>query len=71
MAGYPDPVKYVGWAHGLLFILYILVVLQATFLRKWPWGKTFYAFVASLIPFGTFVFDKKLKKEQKEMVLQL
>jgi integral membrane protein len=30
---------------------------------KWSFGKTTMAFIASLLPFGTFVLDKRLKKE--------
>lgn len=61
---FPLAVKYTGWAHGLLFILYIAALFDAYNDRKWPIVKAFYGFIASLLPFGTFVFDKTLKKEQ-------
>jgi integral membrane protein len=54
------PNKIIGMAHGLLFVLYILLVLKASFQYKWPLMKTFWAFLASIIPFGTFYADKKL-----------
>ncbi len=56
----PEPNYIVGMAHGVLFILYIVLVIQVAFLHKWSLGKIFWAFVASLVPFGTFYADKKL-----------
>ncbi|MBP9187385.1 MAG: DUF3817 domain-containing protein [Bacteroidia bacterium] len=56
-------VKYLGWAHGALFVVYILTLLQATINAKWGFGKFVWAGFASLIPFGTFILDKQLKKE--------
>jgi integral membrane protein len=47
-------------AHGLLFVLYILLVIKLAVKDKWPILKTFWAFLASIVPFGTFYADKKL-----------
>jgi integral membrane protein len=58
--GMPLPNYIVGMAHGLLFILYVGLVLQISFLQKWAILKTGLALLASLIPFGTFYADKKL-----------
>jgi len=54
------PNKVIGMAHGLLFVLYILLVIIVSRQKKWPLLKTFWAFLASIIPFGTFYADKKL-----------
>ena len=62
-AGLPEAVKYVGWAHGVLFVLFGIFLLMVWVQYKWSFGKTTMAFVASLLPFATFVLDKKLKKE--------
>jgi integral membrane protein len=62
-AGKPEFVKYVGWAHGVLFVLYLIFLLQAWIKQRWKFGKVIKAFVASLLPFGTFVMDKQLKTE--------
>lgn len=59
----PEPVKYNGWLHGVLFVLFAIAVIRVWILRKWPFRRAFIAGIASLIPFGTFVFDKSLKKE--------
>lgn len=62
---YPLLVKYVGWVHGALFIAYVLLLISAAIAAGWKLGKIAWAFVASLIPFGTFILDKQLKQELK------
>jgi integral membrane protein len=59
----PLAVKYTGWAHGVLFVLYMLLLLLVWIELKWKFTKVLWAFVASLIPFGTFILDKQLQKE--------
>lgn len=67
VAEIPEPVKYVGWAHGLLFILFGLLLLQVWVVKKWSFGKVCLAFIASLVPFGTFWLDRKLKEEELQI----
>jgi integral membrane protein len=54
----PQPNYIVGLAHGVFFILYIFLLLQVSILHRWNVFKIFMAFLASLIPFGTFYADK-------------
>ena len=61
----PQPNYVVGLAHGILFVLYIFLLLQVSFLHRWSIFKMFMAFIASLIPFGTFYADKVLFRELK------
>lgn len=56
----PQPNYIVGLAHGILFVLYIVLLLQVSFLHRWNIFKMSLAFLASLIPFGTFYADKVL-----------
>ncbi|WP_299821172.1 DUF3817 domain-containing protein [uncultured Pontibacter sp.] len=63
--GIPELVKYVGWAHGVLFIAYMFALLQVTLEHKWSVGKVAAAFVASLLPFGPFILDKKLLQNEE------
>lgn len=58
----PEPVKMVGWAHGLLFILYLIGVAQARFTLHWTIKQLFFATLASVIPFGPFIIDRKYLK---------
>lgn len=64
IAGNPQLVLYTGWIHGLLFMLYILALISVKINAEWKFRKTFIAFLASLIPFGTFILDKSLRKEE-------
>ena len=57
----PTAVKITGMAHGVLFVAYCL--LLAVCMKKFAWTLKFgvYLFIATLIPFGTFVTDRKIK----------
>ncbi len=59
----PQPNYIVGSAHGILFVLYIVLLLQVAFIHRWNSIKIFMAFLASLIPFGTFYADKVLFRQ--------
>jgi integral membrane protein len=65
MLDFPLMVKYVGWIHGALFIAYVLLMINASIQAGWKFGRVIWAFVASLLPFGTFVLDRQLKRELK------
>jgi integral membrane protein len=56
----PQPNYVVGLAHGILFVLYIVLLIQVSILHRWNIFKMLMAFIASLIPFGTFYADKVL-----------
>jgi len=62
LAGNPLAVKYTGWAHGLLFVAYLALALWVKEQENWPFKYLIYAFLAAFFPFGTFLFDKWLKK---------
>ena len=62
-AHYPLAVQYGGWLHGLLFVLYMLLLAMVWQQYKWGFGKVLWAFAASLIPFGSFVLDRQLKNQ--------
>jgi integral membrane protein len=59
----PQPNYIVGLAHGMLFVLYIVLLVQVSFLHRWNILKMLMAFLASLIPFGTFYADKVLFRQ--------
>lgn len=65
----PLAVKYVGWAHGLLFVLYVGLAYYAKEVYNWPFRKFFFAFIAAFLPLGTFIYDKQLKKEEEQLSL--
>ncbi|WP_126428639.1 DUF3817 domain-containing protein [Brevibacillus marinus] len=58
----PEPVTVLGWLHGLLFVLYLLAAVHATIVQRWPLLRLLAAVIASLLPFGPFVFDARLRR---------
>lgn len=66
--GIDAAVKYVGWLHGLLFILFVAAILLAGIERKWSIWKMALFFIAALLPFGPFVAEKKLLRNDPEAV---
>jgi integral membrane protein len=65
MAGLPLAVKITGWLHGLLFLAFCMVLLEAQQARKWPMRWTAVVLIAALLPFGPFVIDRRLRSEDK------
>lgn len=61
---YPLMVKYVGWAHGALFIAYVALLLACCVKYGWAFKRAVLFFMASLLPFLPFAVEKQLKKEQ-------
>ena len=62
----PQPNYVVGLAHGILFVLYIVLLFQVSLIHRWNIFKMFMAFLASLVPFGTFYADKVLFRKISE-----
>jgi integral membrane protein len=63
LADQPIAVRYVGWIHGILFVAFMGAACDAYTKYHWPFKRLLYAFLAALLPFGTFIFDRWLKKE--------
>ena len=66
-ADMPMAVKIIGYMHGFLFIGFVLLAWETKNNLNKSFGWFGLAFLASLLPFGTFVLDKQLKKEEKIM----
>ena len=62
--GMPEVVRVVGGIHGGLFLLYVGLLAVIHFRHRWSFIFSLYAFVASIIPFGTFVLDKQLREKE-------
>jgi integral membrane protein len=63
MAGLPLAVRIVGMAHGVLFIVFVLVLVWVSIARAWPARRWLLAFVSSIVPFGMLFFDRSLRRE--------
>lgn len=64
LAGMPKAVTIVGSVHGFLFVLFCAALFLAWRKRGWDYDKVALAFLASIIPFGTFWLDRKLRQEE-------
>jgi len=60
----PQAVKIFGWIHGALFISYLYLAFEIMGILKKDFTWFAKAFAAAILPCGTFVFDKQLKKEE-------
>ncbi len=65
-ANLPMAVTIVGGLHGVLFVAFMVLAWEVKGEHKKDWAWYFKAFIASLLPFGTFVMDKHWKREQAE-----
>ena len=58
----PLMVKYTGWAHGVLFVACVFQLLYVAYLLKWDVLRIILGFIASLLPFGPFLFERSISK---------
>ncbi len=58
----PEPNYVIGMAHGILFILYNLLILRYAKLKNWNVKEITILSFLSLVPFGTFYGDYKYLK---------
>lgn len=69
-ANLPIAVKIVGSIHGALFVLFCVALLRTMLIAKWPLSRGAIAFIASLIPFGPFVVDRRMAQYDAEFQAQ-
>ncbi|NPA72411.1 MAG: DUF3817 domain-containing protein [Gammaproteobacteria bacterium] len=60
LMGMPEFVSIIGPIHGILFITFALVLLNARTNGLLDSKQMMMGFIASLIPFGSFVFKAKV-----------
>jgi integral membrane protein len=65
MLGMPQMVSIVGAAHGGLWLAYLASVLEVKLALGWGWLRVTQAVVASVLPFGPFVLEPRLRAEQE------
>lgn len=61
LLAYPLAVKIAGMAHGILFILFCILLIEAWRQTNWSFKESLLFFVASLVPFGTFYTKNRIK----------
>jgi integral membrane protein len=63
LAHWPLAVKVVGWAHGVLFVWFVISLWRAKRDARLSFGQALAVLVAALLPFGPFVIDRRLARE--------
>lgn len=64
LMGMPKVVTVVGAIHGILFLAYVAQLAKLRTTLHWDHKFSFSAFLASLLPFGPFLFDKHLREKE-------
>lgn len=65
--GMPLAVKWVGWAHGMLFMALGALLLLAMLRAALPFKLAVIVGVAALLPAGPFFVDRLLKRHQESL----
>ena len=58
----PEPNYVIGMIHGILFVIYNLLILKHSKLKNWSIREIIFLCFLSLVPFGTFYGDHKYFK---------
>jgi len=56
----PDFIGFLGPIHGIAFLVYLVLVLQIREGQGWNLWQTLLVIVASALPFGGFVVERRL-----------
>ena len=64
MLGNPAVVKLLGMPHGILFVAYVVLANIIAEEVNWSAKVRIYAFIAAVLPFGTFVFEHNFLKKK-------
>jgi integral membrane protein len=64
--GEPMAVRVAGSLHGVLFIVYAVMVLVVARAMGWPGRLVGLGLLAALLPLGPFWFDARLKREGRD-----
>ena len=67
MMGIAIVTKIVGMIHGLLFIVFLVILMQAAQKHNFAMKESAIFFIASLIPFGTFFTDRRLRELEEKI----
>src|SRR5690349_8829925 len=65
LAGMPQAVTLAAWLHGLLFMAFCIALTQAHQECRWTLARSGTVLLAALLPFGPFVIDARLRREEE------
>ncbi|KUL34881.1 hypothetical protein ADL22_29495 [Streptomyces sp. NRRL F-4489] len=67
--GYDKLVMPLGLLHGILFTIFLVLLLDAWNRTKWPFKRVAFFFLLAVLPFGGLYADKVLKREEEAGVI--
>jgi integral membrane protein len=59
----PIAVRLAGSIHGFLFVIFVGVLVCASFNRRWPFRTSLSFLGAAVLPFGFLFVDRSLRRE--------
>jgi|SRR5690554_1061900 len=62
-ADMPLMVKYFGWAHGVLFVIYVAQLAWLGIKLKWGVQRMTIYFIAAFLPLAPFFVERKVQQE--------
>ncbi|MFL6238945.1 MAG: DUF3817 domain-containing protein [Actinomycetes bacterium] len=71
LADRPGTVAIVGFAHGLLYIVYCLSIIDLAVRVRWPLRRIVPLILAGIVPIMTFVMERKVTRELHTTVDQM
>ena len=63
LADWPLGVRVIGAVHGGLFLAFLVVLFKVASDERWRLTRSAGALLASIVPFGFFVFDARVLSE--------
>jgi integral membrane protein len=63
LAGQPEMVSVVGLIHGILFMAFVGALAQVAIPAGWSARWILGALIASVLPFGPFVLEARLRRD--------
>lgn len=62
----PQYVKMLGMPHGILFILYLVLAYMLKLENTWFKANFKFVLLAAIIPFGTFILERRYAKAKAQ-----
>lgn len=66
----PDFIGFLGPIHGIAFLIYVVLVLAIRESQSWNLWQTLLVIIASALPFGGFVVERRLVDDTEVAVRQ-
>ncbi|MEQ1564945.1 MAG: DUF3817 domain-containing protein [Myxococcota bacterium] len=60
--GRPEAVAWVGWLHGILFMIYAIAIGSIARVEGWSWSRIALGVLAALVPLGPLAFEWQLAR---------